>query len=71
MESLEVDIIGEPGKSRKSRCQSRKEKLSWKKEQELRTQLVDETLDNIRKYVKGEIPTPPGVQFTEKSGLLY
>ena len=37
----------------------------------IRTQLVDETLDNIRKYVKGEIPTPPEVQFTEKSGLLY
>ena len=34
-------------------------------------QLEDETLDKIRKYVKGEIPTPPGVQFTEKSGLLY
>ena len=33
--------------------------------------LEDETLDKIRKYVKGEIPTPPRVQFTEKSGLLY
>ena len=83
MEGLEDDIFGEPGKSRKSRSQRRKEKLQWKKEQEVSVrdddlpashdgmQLEDETLDKIWKYDKGEIPTPPGVQFTEKSGLLY
>ena len=84
MEGLEDDIFGEPGKSRKSRSQRRKEKLQWKKEQEVsvrdddlpashdeitRMQLEDETLDKIRKYIKGEIPTPPGVQFTDKNGL--
>ena len=86
MEGLEDEIFGEPGKSRKSRSQRRKEKLQWNKEQEVsvrdddfpashdgivRMQLEDETLDKIRKYVKGEIPTPPGIQFSEKSGLLY
>ena len=78
MEDLEDDIFGEPGKLRKPRSQRRKEKLQWKKEQEvsvrhdeiIRMQLEDETLDKIRKYAKGEIPTPPRVQFTEK-GLLY
>ena len=86
MKDLEDDIFGEPGKSRKSRSQRLKEKLQWKNEQEvsvrdddlpashdeiIRMQLEDETLDKIRKYIKGEIPTPPGVQFTEKNGRLH
>ena len=64
MEGLEDDIFGEPGKSRKSRSQRRKEKLQWKKEQEvsvrdddlpashdeiIRMQLEDDTLDKIQK----------------------
>ena len=64
MEGLEDDIFGEPGKSRKSRSQRWKEKLQWKKEQEvsvrdddlpashdeiIRMQLEDDTLDKIQK----------------------